>query len=270
VSEGKYALIYESGGTSFRLDTKHKNIYGKSAEENILSGAVSDNGTVALITESSAYACAICVYDNTGKLIYQRDCIDYVVDVAFHEDSAGCFYTTMNVENGVMQSTVTSVLFRQTQEQWTSLPLDTLAIQTEVASDGSLCVVGNTACAYYSSDGEVLGTYTYTGTLVSADIENGRVGLILTDDQTRATSLVMLDQSVSDLSTVTMGSTANLVRVYDGDAYVMSSGDVTSYDFSGTAVATVDLEGSYTAFIKQDAYLFLLGYNQIDRVDFKE
>jgi hypothetical protein len=67
-----------------------------------------------------------------------------------------------------------------------------------------------------------------------------------------------------------MGSTANLVRVYDGDAYVMSSGDVTSYDFSGTAVATVDLEGSYTAFIKQDAYLFLLGYNQIDRVDFKE
>ena len=36
------------------------------------------------------------------------------------------------------------------------------------------------------------------------------------------------------------------------------------------AIATVKLEGAYTSFLKQDGYLFLLGYDQIDRVDFKE
>ena len=50
----------------------------------------------------------------------------------------------------------------------------------------------------------------------------------------------------------------------------MSRGNITSYDFSGTALATVNLDGAYTSFLKQDGYLFLLGYDQIDRVDFKE
>ncbi|MFR4477010.1 MAG: hypothetical protein ACLT3Y_07255 [Ruminococcus callidus] len=58
--------------------------------------------------------------------------------------------------------------------------------------------------------------------------------------------------------------------VFDGDAIVMSRGNITSYDFSGTALATVNLDGAYTSFLKQDGYLFLLGYDQIDRVDFKE
>ena len=70
---GKYVLLF-NGGASFRLDTRHKNVYGKSVDNNILSGVVSDNGTVALITESGSYACAIVVYDNTGKRLYQRNC----------------------------------------------------------------------------------------------------------------------------------------------------------------------------------------------------
>lgn len=269
-SAGKYALLFESGGTSFRLDSKHKNIYSKSVDEDIISGTVSKNGTVALVTESSSYACSISVYDNTGKRIYQRNCIEHVIDVTFHEDSEGCCYTSINVENGVLQSTVTSVLFRQKDTQWTSLPLDTLVVKSGFSSDGTLCVVGNTACAYYSSAGEMLGTYNYNGTLVSADLENGRAALIIQDDQKRDTSLVLLDQSATDVSVTKLDDTAELVRVFDGDAIVMSPGNVTSYDFGGTALATVGLEGSYTSFIKQDGYLFLMGYDQIDRVDFKE
>lgn len=269
-SSGKYTLLFESGGTSFRLDSKRKNIYSKSVDDDIISGTISENGNVALITESGSYACTILVYDNTGKRIYQRNCIEHVIDVTFHEDNDGCCFTSINVENGVLKSTVTSVLFHQVDTQWTSLPLDTLVVQSGFSTDGTLCVVGNTACAYYSSNGEMLGTYNYNGTLVSADLENGRAALIIQDDQKRSTSLVLLDQSVSSPAEISLDAAAETVRVFDGDAIVMSPGNITSYDFSGTPLATVSLEGSYTSFIKQDGYLFLMGYDQIDRVDFKE
>lgn len=269
-SSGKYALLYESGGTSFRLDTKHKNVYNKSVDDNIISGTVSSNGSVALITESSSYACSILVYDNTGKRVYQRNCVEYVVDVVFHNDNDGLCFTSVQVENGVMNSTITSVLFDQVDTKWTSLPLETLSVKSGFSSEGELCVVGNTACAYYSSTGEMLGTYNYNGTLVSADLENGKAALIIQDDQKRDTSLVLLNKSVSSPKVVPIDSTAELVRVFDEDAIVMSPGNITSYDFSGSAVATVKLEGAYTSFLKQDGYLFLLGYDQIDRVDFKE
>lgn len=129
-SGGKYALLYESGGTSFRLDTKHKNVYSKSVDNDIISGTVSDNGTVALITESSSYACSILVYDNTGKRIYQRNCVEYVVDIAFHKDNDGLCFTSVQVENGVMNSTITSVLFHQVDIQWTSMPLETMSVKS--------------------------------------------------------------------------------------------------------------------------------------------
>ena len=267
---GKYVLLFESGGTSFRLDTRHKNVYGKSVDNNILSGVVSDNGTVALITESGSYACAIVVYDNTGKRLYQRNCTEYVVDLAFHKDSNGLCLTSVKVENGVVQSTVTSITFNQVDTQWTSMPLETLSVKSGFSSNDKFCVVGNTACAYYSSAGEMQGTYNYNGTLVSADLENGKAALIIQDDQKRNTSLVLLDQSVSSPKVLSIDSTAEEVRVCDGDAIVMSRGNITSYDFSGTALATVNLDGAYTSFLKQDGYLFLLGYDQIDRVDFKE
>ena len=267
---GKYVLLFESGGTSFRLDTRHKNVYGKSVDNNILSGVVSDNGTVALITESGSYACAIVVYDNTGKRLYQRNCTEYVVDLAFHKDSNGLCLTSVKVENGVVQSTVTSITFNQVDTQWTSMPLETLSVKSGFSSNDKFCVVGNTACAYYSSAGEMQGTYNYNGTLVSADLENGKAALIIQDDQKRNTSLVLLNQSVSSPKVLSIDSTAEEVRVCDGDAIVMSRGNITSYDFSGTALATVNLDGAYTSFLKQDGYLFLLGYDQIDRVDFKE
>lgn len=170
----------------------------------------------------------------------------------------------------MVQSTVTSITFNQVDTQWTSMPLETLSVKSGFSSNDKFCVVGNTACAYYSSAGEMQGTYNYNGTLVSADLENGKAALIIQDDQKRNTSLVLLDQSVSSPKVLSIDSTAEEVRVCDGDAIVMSRGNITSYDFSGTALATVNLDGAYTSFLKQDGYLFLLGYDQIDRVDFKE
>lgn len=267
---GKYGLVYENNGKSFRLDTKNKNLYNKTADNNIISGVVSEDGSVALITESGSYACCIEVYDDTGKRIYQRSCVNHVTDVVFHNDNKGCCFTTINVENGAVSSTVTSVSFHQKEEQWTSSPIDTLEIYTRCASDGTICVVGNTACAYYSKNGELLGNYAFEGTLIDAHLEDGRAAMIIQDDQQRATSLVLLDQSAEKPSVTELPSTASCVRVFDGDAYVMSPGNVTSYDFSGEPLATVTLEGAYTSFIRENGYLFLLGYDQVDRVDFKE
>ncbi len=269
-SNGKYALVFESGGTSFRLDTKHKNLFSKTVDEDIISATVSENGSVALVTESGSYACSILVYDNTGKRIYQRNCVEHVVDITFHEDSAGCCFTSVDVESGVLKSTVTSVLFNQVDTQWTSFPLDTLGIKSGYSTDGTFCVIGNTICAYYSSNGEQLGTYTYNGTLIDADLENGQAAFIVQDSQQRQTSLILMDQSAEIPKVLSIDATATCVRVFDGDAIVMSPGNITSYDFSGNPLATVALEGAYTSFIRRDGYLFLMGYDQIDRVDFKE
>lgn len=267
---GKYALVTEIGGTSFRLDTKSKNIYQKTTDHEIISGVVSESGNVALITQSGAYACAIVVYDNTGKRIYQRNCVDHVTNVVFHENGNGCCFITASAEKGKVKSAVTSVLFDQKEAQWTSLPLETMALYAGFSSDNTLCVLGSKSCAFYSKSGELKSQYDLDGELIDAHLEDGRAALVVQDMQERVTSLVLLDHSAEDVSVVPLDATASCVRVFDGDAYVMMPGNITSYDFSGKALATVSLESSYTSFLRSNGYLFLLGYDQIDRVNFKE
>jgi len=79
-----------------------------------------------------------------------------------------------------------------------------------------------------------------------------------------------MNGSANDPTIVSVDTSASYLTVTDGDAIVMSDDNITSYSFSGTAIATVALDGSYDSFLKQDGYVLLLGYNQIDRVDFKE
>jgi len=269
-ADGKYVLVYEREGSSFRVDTKSKNVYSKTVDEDIISGVISSSGSVALITESSSYACSIVVYDNTGKRIYQRDCTERVIDIAFHDDDEGCYFTMIDAESGVIQSTVHSILFEQVDIQWTGLPLETLVVKSGVTSDNTLCIIGNSACAYYNNGGALLSSYTYTGTLVSASVENGKAALLIADDQQREISLILMNGSANDPTIVSVDTSASYLTVTDGDAIVMSDDNITSYSFSGTAIATVALDGSYDSFLKQDGYVLLLGYNQIDRVDFKE
>ncbi|MEE1396645.1 DUF5711 family protein [Ruminococcus sp.] len=270
-SSKKYAVIFERGGTSFRLDTKNKNIYTKTAEADIIFGTVSSNGSVALVTESDAYTCSIAVYDNTGKRIYQRDCVEYVTDIVFRNDNAGCCFTSVTAENGVLQTTVTSIQFNKKEAQWSSLPLETLEVKMGYNTAGdTLCVIGDTACAYYSSTGELLSSYTYSGKLVDYGLEDGSAALIVEDNEKRQTNLVLMYRSAESPKAVAIDDSAECVRVSGGDAVVMYSGDIISYDFDGNALATVSLGDSYTSFLKQDGYVFLLGYHKIDRVDFKE
>lgn len=90
------------------------------------------------------------------------------------------------------------------------------------------------------------------------------------DNEKRQTNLVLMYRSAESPKAVAIDDSAECVRVSGGDAVVMYSGDIISYDFDGNALATVSLGDSYTSFLKQDGYVFLLGYHKIDRVDFKE
>ena len=57
---GKKALIYESGGNKFRIDNKRKNIYTKKMEQTIIFARISENGNVAVVTNSDSYVCTYC------------------------------------------------------------------------------------------------------------------------------------------------------------------------------------------------------------------
>ena len=51
-------------------------------------------------------------------------------------------------------------------------------------------------------------------------------------------------------------------------AYIMTSKNIMAYDFEGQLRSTVEISDACSSFRRSDNYIFLLGYDKIDRIDY--
>ena len=70
VGNTRFAL-YNRAGTELRVENRTRSLYTKTFESNILLCAMSDNGTAAVVTESTRYAANVQVLDPLGQQQYQ-------------------------------------------------------------------------------------------------------------------------------------------------------------------------------------------------------
>lgn len=265
-----YALIYESDGTKFRVDRQSRNLYTKSLENPIITGAVSSNGTIALVTESDLYSCVLMIFDKDGKKLYTRNCVERVSDIAFTADGTSCVFTELSAADGEVTSSFHRIRMDDTESIWKSEPMAMLSFASSFTSDETVCVIGDTACAYYNAKGELASAYSYTGQILQYAIKDGNAAILIRDEEKRETKLVLFHASASDPIEITVNGNAKYVQIYQDRVYMMNAETIIAYNFSGKAVATVNLDSPYDSFLKKDGYLFLLRYDKIDRVDFKE
>lgn len=269
-TNGDYALCFENSGTGFRVDRLDGMVYDKEAEDLIISGAVSKSGYTALITESSTYSCSIYVYDESGKKIYTRNCVERVNEISFDQDDTGCIFVQMNAEEGEISSVLRRIGLENEELLWEAPALSTLCLESSFTDDGRVCIVGDSLCAYYNKKGQLESMYTYTGELLSYDVTDGKAAVLIRSDETRETNLVLFNGSAEAPVITTVSQSSSHVQADSNTVYLLSSDNVVAYSFEGKAVATVQLDYAYEKFIKQSDYLFLMSYDQIDRVNFDE
>ncbi len=269
-TNGDYSLCFENSGTSFRVDKIDGMVYEKDSEDVIITGAVSRNGYTALITESSTYSCSIYIYDENGKKVYTRNCVERVNEVSFDNEDNGCVFVQMNAEEGEMSSVVRRISFDSEETLWDAPALSTLCLQSSFTDDGRICIIGDRLCAYYNKKGQLESMYAYSGELLSYDVTNGKAAVLVRSDETRETNLLLFNGSAEAPVTVSVNQSSSYVQADSDSVYLLSSDNVVAYSYEGKAFATVGLDYSYEKFIKQGRYLFLMSYEQIDRVDFDE
>lgn len=268
-TSGKRALIYESGGNHFRVESKYKTVYTKEVEDTIVFARISPKGYTAVVTTSENCACVLNVYDDAGRALYTRDCVDRITDLMFQEDSEGCVAAMVQAIDGQICSSVRSFRFSEREDTWVSDPFGTLCIELFDAGDQGVFLLGDTQCAYYDKDGKQTGSYVYSSKLVSGDCADGKAALLFENEAKRQSSLVLLKRGTEEPAEVLFDTVAKSVSVEDGDALVLTKKQIRAYGFGGKPAGDVEVSDSYDAFVLMDKYMFLLGYDKIDRIDYK-
>lgn len=268
-TSGKKALIYESGGNKFRIDNKRKNLYTKKMEQNIIFARISENGNVAVITTSDTYICKLTVFDDSGEEIYSRNCVERVIDLTFNEDGTGCILATSDVADGEIISKIISVSFDSKKDKWTSDALNTMCLKTYYDRNGIL-VLGDTKCAYYSNKGELLTSYDYPSSLIDWDYRDGKIAMLFENEIKRQNYFTTIDSEKREPNQNEFSnSSANCIRISGGQVLILSKEGIIKYDFNGGGEKNISSESAYEKFILIDNYIFLLGYDRIDRIEYK-
>lgn len=263
---GDYALVYESGSARFRLETKNKTVYEKNSSDSIVFGRVSRDGMVALVTTSETSACKLVVYNEDGKAIYQRNCVNQLAEVAFDTENGGCYAVSIRTRDGVLQSVVNSYDFNSEQPRWTAAPLDMLCISVYNTRDGGVFVLGDVGCAFLDVGGAVRSTYHYPDSLVSGAFYRDTAAVLLRNDEKRTNTVALLRQDGTEPLLMDFASTVKDVAISGDRVTVQTRTALETRNYSGERIATTDISDRFDSFLPMDSYVFLMGYDVIDRI----
>ena len=261
------ALIYESGGYNLRAETYKKTVFTKKMDNIIIFGRMSDE-YIAVVTASDKYASVLTVYDRKGNFVYKRECVERIIDVSFTDDGKGCLLSFINARDGALTNITEKIHFDKSDPLWISEPAETFCIDSFPLESGGAIVLGEEECAYYDSYGKIINSSVYEGTFGGGAVEEGHTAIITNDEQRRKYTLTLIQNESSEPVIINSEEVLKDVAIYDGCAYIMTSKNIMAYDFTGQLRSTVEISDAYSSFRRSDNYMFLLGYDKIDRIDY--
>ena len=159
--------------------------------------------------------------------------------------------------------------FYSKKDKWTSDALNTMCLKTYYDRNGIL-VLGDTKCAYYSNKGELLTSYDYPSSLIDWDYRDGKIAMLFENEIKRQNYFTTIDSEKREPNQNEFSnSSANCIRISGGQVLILSKEGIIKYDFNGGGEKNISSESAYEKFILIDNYIFLLGYDRIDRIEYK-
>lgn len=269
VSNSKRVVIYDKGGHDFSLFNRTSEIYkGNIEDEIIVSVFLSSSEHTAVVTSGGRYSNVIYVYDGSGKWLYtQRFIDDNVMQVAFSEDNRYLYVTRVTSDNGDIVTKLSKYdISGDGTELWSQTVSDCVSLSLGL-SGNVLTVTGDSMAATYNADsGELIGNYSYPGTVEDFDTSSSLKVFVFDDYTDDGKKIVLLSDKCEMTASVAVPADVKQIKVSGNNIFVMTESDITRYDSTLEQVKKTLLADSYSDFITVGGSILLMGYDAVDSI----
>lgn len=154
-SAGNYILVFDRGGTRFRLDTPNKSIFEKSIDRNIITATVAKNGTIAYSSFCDNADSKLVILTKNERIKLELPVKHgYVTDIALNSSGTKCTYVTVESKDAVLVSTV-HTLNVSTQKEISDISYnDTNILDISYSNQGNVYIVGEDFISLISNQKE--------------------------------------------------------------------------------------------------------------------
>ncbi len=232
-TSSKRVLTYDLGGHQFRLDTVKSAVGTKKLNEPIALGAVSNNGQVAIVTQTERYSVSLKIYDSALQEIFSWNVTDKMItSIDFNKNNHTCVVAALSVEDGVVSSKIYELSLQSKKEVFEATLEDCVAVSAAYKANGTIGIVTDTAAYLLDSSGKIKSESIYPGKLLLyGNRADDSLTVLLEDtENTRNTRILRIDDHGNTAASAEISETVTDVAEDDDCLLVLSDGNVTVFD----------------------------------------
>lgn len=264
----KRTLIYDLGGYNFMVCSGKKQVFSKKLTNQILLGAVGEDGSVAIVTSTDKYNSYLTIYDRNGSEIFHWADGNMITAVSVDDSGKGCLVSSSYAMGGEYHSIVTRLDFSSTEVGMITDPVKALTFALGGCSDGGFWLLADDALYRFDAQGEVSFSYEFDFNLVSYSINKDACALVFESIGVNHTDVSIFSVGLDSPSRLTFDESINHIDVVDSIAYFNTDDTLYAVDRQGNILATAQLDDRYRSFTVVGDSVYLLGYQLIQRIDF--
>ena len=261
-------VLYNRSGNELRVESRTQNLYTKQLENSIFLCAMSDNGTLAVVTEDQTSMAKLLVYSPSmeQQLSWSMTSNDGTpLQMAFSPDSRKLAAAAVTVSGGQVMTNLylinlasgdpVSLVNQGGVPQWLGW-----------TSASTILAVYDTRAVLYNAGGGERAVYDFAGTElkdVSVDAA-GNVALLLASGQ--VSQAVTLDKNLNVQFSAAVSAANSIVRA--GNLfYLLADNAVECFDASGTQQWSQNLDTSPQALLANSKDLLLFSGNTVQKLE---
>ena len=221
VTFGDYAVVFDLDGYAFTLVGTDKVLYSKPTENKIKAVDVSENGTVAVITDSDSSYGVLLLYDVNGTPLSQWSSYNsgYPISCTFNGNSSLLAVSTLNTNGAVVVPYVR--LFTLTEgDKGTEVADNAIFTTEDSVIFSTLYFVGDKI--YYQISGSEMSKIDFDFSSINrVTLVGDKMYIVYSDGVSQLNKLAIIDGNNTVLYKSDIGSEVNAVCT-NGDLYAIS------------------------------------------------
>lgn len=244
-TNGLREIIYDRGGTNFKIESSSDTLFQSSTDKNIISCAISENGVFAVAKQSISHLAEMDVYNKSGNEKYRYCFSDYYIsDIAlnaFGTEGAACGISS---DNGNISSNIYILNFNSETPKHQFLLSDNTVTKVEYMSDGNILAIGDKYIAFLNTNSGSINKFTYGNKLLKFYDLNKQDGICLclssSVNETGEDEIIMLGTSGKELFKIKTSESFSSISKYKNRVIGITKDKIISYNSFGNCEGYLD------------------------------
>ena len=269
-TSGTMLLNFDRGSKTYTAYSRNNQFYTGTTETAIRCGAISQNGCIAIATQSENAHSQVQVLDNKQRLQYTWSSDDVVTAIAISNNGNLVGVATSSVQQGELQNCVT--VLRNGEEQFKYTLANQLVLAMEFDATSLRCVTDRSALLL-DTNGKTVGQFDYKGQPLSgfAMYDNGLVLVFGDYEQDRSYTLASVDDDFFTLNgTAIISDSLQKIKAYENTILVLGGSALYEYSAYDCSLVRQEAEGSYYDFEPMGNSIYAITGTEIVRLTLAE